>query len=91
MDLAGNLLKAYSNNTLKDLGNKIDIGFNVNSGNVYLFDEDGNVAMMNGDNLEMFYTTPDKGIEGFYDELMLEYEYMSPDDKAFMIDIKKNK
>lgn len=39
--------------------------FNMNSGNVFLTNEDYQVAMMNGDSLESFYSCPECGHEGF--------------------------
>lgn len=42
--------------------------FNMNSGNVFLTNEDCQVAMMNGDGLESFYSCPECGFEGFYGE-----------------------
>lgn len=43
--------------------------FNMNSGNVFLTNEDCQVAMMNGDNLESFYSCPECGYEGFMAEM----------------------
>jgi hypothetical protein len=43
--------------------------FNMNSGDVFLTNEYCDVAMMNGDKLEMFYSCPECGHEGFRDEL----------------------
>jgi hypothetical protein len=43
---------------------------NMNSGNVFLTNEEFQVAMMNGDSLESFYTLPYGGEEGFLDELI---------------------
>lgn len=43
--------------------------FNKNSGNVFLANSEFQVAMMNGDKLESFYSCPECGHEGFKDEL----------------------
>jgi hypothetical protein len=46
----------------------IKIMFNKNSGNVFFTNEDCQVAMMNGDKLESFYSCPECGNEGFDDK-----------------------
>ena len=60
---------------------------NRNSGFVFLTNEDFQVAMMNGDKLESFYTTPYNGNEGFFDELVEEYEDMHPEDQRYLREI----
>ena len=52
----------------------VQIMMNKNSGNVFFTNNDYQVAMMNGDDLESFYNLPCSGIEGFADELKEEYE-----------------
>jgi hypothetical protein len=52
----------------------VTIMMNKNSGNVFFTNSDYQVAMMNGDKLESFYTTPYSGHEGFKDELREEFE-----------------
>lgn len=52
----------------------VTIMFNTYSGNVFFTNSDFQVAMMNGDDLESFYTTPYEGHEGFADELKEAYE-----------------
>ena len=47
----------------------IQIWFNKNSGNVFFSNEDYQVAMLNGEKLESFYSCPICGHEGFKDEL----------------------
>lgn len=39
--------------------------FNMSSGNVFLTNEDYQVAVLNGDRLESFYSCPECGFEGF--------------------------
>jgi len=48
--------------------------FNRNSGNVFLVNEDYQCAMMNGDKLESFYSTPYNGLEGFISDLLYDNE-----------------
>jgi len=43
--------------------------FNMNSGNVFLTNEDYQVAMIHRDKLESFYSCPYCGHEGFKDEM----------------------
>lgn len=50
----------------------IQIMFNKNSGNVFFTNSDCQVAMMNGDKLESFYSCPQCGNEGFDGE----WDYM---------------
>ena len=47
---------------------EVQIMINMNSGNVFLTNSDYQVAMMNGDRLESFYTLPYEGEEGFKDD-----------------------
>ena len=73
--LAGQILTAYAG---KDAcpyftGEGVQLMMNTSSGNVFLIDEDCNVLMMNGDNLEGFYSTPYEGHEGFLDDLLNEW------------------
>ena len=74
--IAGDLLKALSNGTSKEtqegeveLGDGVQVMFNLNSGNVFLCDEDFNVAMFNeAGKLEMFVHCHECGEEGFGSE-----------------------
>lgn len=47
----------------------ISIAFNKNSGYVFLTNNEYQVAMMNGDKLESYYTCSECGVEGFKDEI----------------------
>ncbi|MBU0847436.1 hypothetical protein KKH23_09660 [Patescibacteria group bacterium] len=67
--MAGELLTKYSDNPNVIDGNGIHIEFNPNSGNVFIVDEDFNVAMMNGDVLEQWFNCPYCGHEGFLEEM----------------------
>jgi hypothetical protein len=77
LDMAADLLKAYANGKnscpyFSDEG--VQVMMNTNSGNVFLTDSDYNVLMMNGDKLEGFYTSPYSGKEGFFDDLLNEWD-----------------
>jgi len=60
---------------------------NRNSGYVFLVNEDYQVAMMNGDTLEEFYSLPYSGGEGFLSDLVEEHHpnELHEDDVAFII------
>jgi hypothetical protein len=70
-ELAEELLHEWNNNGLpEDFEDKeVTIMFNLYSGNVFLTNSEFQVAMMNGDKLESFYTDFETGEEGFADEL----------------------
>ena len=73
-----------------DFGNEgVHPMFNMNSGCVFLTNDDYDVCMLNGDKLESFYTSPYAGIEGFFDELVPQFEDMEEDDKEWLIDLAK--
>jgi len=52
----------------------VKIMMNMNSGYVFLTNSDFQVAMMNDDKLESFYSCPECGNEGFADGIGLDTE-----------------
>lgn len=66
--LATTLLDAYCKGC-DFLYDGVTLNFNTNSGCVFLSDEDFNVAMVNGDNLEQWFNCPICGHEGFKEEM----------------------
>lgn len=72
--LAEDLLKAWREQGLpEDLyEDEITIMFNTHSGCVFLTNSEYQVAMLNGDKLESFYTDFETGEEGFKEELSKE-------------------
>ena len=83
------LLTAYiSKNNTVYLGDGVQVAFNTHSGYVFLTDEDYNTAMECDGELLDWIVTPYEGHEGFYDDLMQEYEFMHPEDQEFMDSIK---
>ena len=70
--LAGELLRASENQGFPEDFNAdgVTIMMNLNSGNVFFTNEDCQVAMMNGDELESFYSCPNCGNEGFAEEVL---------------------
>jgi len=73
-EMAEKLLHAWNEDGLPDdfYDDEVTIMMNMNSGYVFLTNSDLQVAMMNGDSLEIFYTDPETGEEGFLEELSNE-------------------
>ena len=73
-NIAEELLRAWREQGLPDDFNndEVTIMLNLMSGYVFLTNSDYQVAMMNGDKLESFYTDFETGEEGFKDELSKE-------------------
>ena len=70
LDMAADLLKAYADHGLDGFDHdEVRVMMNRNSGNVFLTNSEYQVAMMNGDKLELFYSCPNCGHEGFKDEI----------------------
>ena len=69
IDKAIELLKAYRKQGAENLGDGLTLNFNTRSGNIFLSDDDYNVYMMNGDNLEQFFNCGYCGYEGFKEDM----------------------
>ena len=67
--------KAGLPNNFSDSG--VKFGLNKHSGNIFLTNEDCQCAMMNGDKLASFYSTPYNGLEGFIEDILSDN---NPDD-----------
>ena len=75
--------------------NGVKIGFNMNSGYVFLTNSDYQVAMCETNEqgkLELFsfYSSPYEGKEGSFDELLEEYKEMHPEDQEWFQEIADN-
>ena len=68
----------------------VKIAMNMNSGYVFLTNEDYQVAMLEGDELVSFYNSPYAGIEGTFEELKEEYQEMHPRDKEWFVELGNN-
>lgn len=68
LDMAADLLKALSNGEGGFLGDGLTLEFNPNSGNVFVYDEEFNTGMMNGDKFEQYYNCGECGAEGFAED-----------------------
>ena len=91
--LALQILTAWDKHGLPDdfYEDNIRYAFNRNSGNVFLVNEEYQCAMMNGDKLESFYSSPYDGHEGFIDELLDSVDdHWHEDDIEWLNDIKAN-
>ena len=92
LDEAGDLLKAYAANPSVLDGDEVTIFFNMESGYVFLSDEDANVALINDDTgkIEKFYTCPYCGHEGFHGDMC--HSPQDPECTDFMesLDVAKN-
>ena len=73
--MAAELLAQPLPSTFNDDG--VKLALNRNSGYVFLVNSDYQCAMMNGDTLAIFHTTPYEGNEGFIEDLLSEH---TPDD-----------
>lgn len=94
--LQDELLNLYKSNKLTSLasahfGELKRVGCNVNSGNVWLEDEDYNCLMVNGEELDLFISTPYSGIEGFLDDILNEYPLneLHDDDAEYLETMKE--
>lgn len=85
--MAGELLSADLPRNFN--GSGVRVAFNKNSGNVFLVNNDYQVAMMDGHIMKIFYSTPYHGHEGFIDELLNDYEPkdMNDEDCEYVLDI----
>jgi len=92
LDEASKLLSAIKNGLPDDFDNQgIRVGFNRNSGYVFLTNDECHVAMYDDQSKELysFYSTPYEGREGCYEELLQEYDDMHSEDQEFMNEIKQ--
>jgi hypothetical protein len=68
LEMAIELLKAYTDQRPEFLGNNISLNFNTYSGNVFLSDDDYNTGMVGGTELKQWVACGCCGREGFIDE-----------------------
>lgn len=90
---AGKLLIALAeSNETEYLGNGVAVEFNPDSGNVFLVDENYNVAMLTDDGkLEDWFVSPYEGEEGFYDDLVERRDDLHPEDQEWLDDITEQR
>ncbi|MDD4000110.1 MAG: hypothetical protein PHX62_04360 [Bacilli bacterium] len=88
--MAEELLKASREQGFPDdfEDSEVTIMMNQNSGNVFFTNSEYQVAMMNGDILESFYSLPYGGEEGFKDDLKeLDRDNLHQEDIEYLIQI----
>lgn len=75
LDMLKDLISAMIEQGLPDNFSDDEVApmMNQNSGNVFLTNSDYQVAMLNGTDLEMFYTLSYHGTEGFASDLYVEF------------------
>lgn len=85
LEMLEELLRAMREQGLPDDFDDCEVSpvMNQYSGNVFLSNSEFQVAMMNGDNLESFYTLSYSGEEGFADELYSRFESDFIDENDF--------
>ncbi len=90
-ELARELLKAWNEQGLPEdfEDENIQIMMNFNSGFVFLTNDYCQVAMMNGDKLELFYTLPYSGEEGFAEDFkdVKKEDYEEPEDWEYIQEV----
>ena len=65
----------------------VRIAFNKNSGNVFLVNDDYQVAMFNGTELALFHNTPYEGFEGFIEDLLeISPDNMHHEDATYILE-----
>jgi transcription initiation factor IIE alpha subunit len=71
LQIAGKLLTVLKTerDKTKYLSDGIAVEFNPSSGCVFLVDENCQVAMLNGEELEDFFSCPECGAEGFLEDI----------------------
>ncbi len=87
-EMAADLLKASCENGFPEdfEEDEVTIMMNQDSGNVFFTNADFQVAMMNGDDLESFYSCPQCGHEGFLDKM--DHNEDDEDYQEYLNDIK---
>lgn len=87
--MARDLLDAWMNNGLPSdfEGSGVVVMMNQNSGDVFLTNEEFQVAMESGGKLYSFYNSPYEGKEGSFEDLLAEYAGMHEEDKEWFKDL----
>lgn len=87
--MARDLLDAWVNNGLPDdfSNDGVVIMMNQNSGNVFLTNEEFEVAMESEGKLYSYYNSPYEGLEGPFEQLVEEYPTMHEEDKEWFRDL----
>lgn len=91
-DIAQDIFVAWKKSGLPEdfYNDGVKIAMNKSSGYVFLTNADYQVAMLEDGELVSFYYSPYEGIEGTFEDLKMEYEYMHPEDKRWYIELANN-
>lgn len=94
MDMAGEILRVYSENGDSGLvGGEVDgeisLGFNTQSGCVYMSDENLNTWMMNNGKLELFVTLESGNEEFLTDLINMDKNLIEEEDREQVNELKK--
>lgn len=65
----------------------VKFAMNSGSGSVFLTNEDYQVCMLNGDSLDMWYSLPYSGDEGFVEDLIYSYSDLCDEDRDYVDDV----
>jgi hypothetical protein len=90
IEMTKDLLDLWINEGLPEefYEDEVTVMFNKQSGKVFLTNSDFQVAMINNNELEMFYSLPYSGEEGFAEDFKEMYEddpeYYHPEDLEFL-------
>lgn len=92
LEMQKELLDSMKNDGLPEDFNddEVQVMFNQNSGYVFLTNSDMQVAMINENKLESWYSSPYEGREGFFNELLEQYEDMHSEDQEWFRGIANN-
>lgn len=74
--MAIEVLKSYATKGVPDnfLNENVALGFNPNSGYVFLYNDNAETLMLTNGKLEKWYYLPDSGKEGFIDDLYEDFK-----------------
>ena len=96
-DIAKDIFEAWKKNGLpEDFENEgVKLGFNRNSGYVFLTNSEYQVAMVEEDkennlSLYSFYTSPYEGVEGSFEDILDQFEDLHPEDQEWFENIASN-
>ena len=95
-DLALQLLQTWNTDGLPAgfYESGIRLAFNRNSGYVFLVNDDYQIAMMNGDKLDIWHSLPFSGEEGFLEDFEDRFNDLYEEDREYLraqgLDIKES-
>ncbi len=85
LEMAAELLKSIHHISDSHNVDGLTVNMNTNSGYVFLCNEDYDCFMMNGCSLEQFHSTPYGGVEGFFEDLVDQWEHLEDEDQEYVL------